>query len=401
MERIVCMQPYSYLVQAEKLFSIDPPIKASIHNQSQQNKENNTIVKKSKKQQYQQENRITRRKAFRNLPPGPPGLPIIGSLLELGSRPNQSLAELAKIHGPLMTLKLGSVTTIVASSPETAKEILHKHDETFSARTVPVAVAAQPNLEATVAWINGDHLWKKKRRSLAHICSLTTDSILSKNFVTKRLQNYSTLYLSEKELFAPRWTLDLQAIRRSSSLSWLQMDNPVYELLMAGSDTSAITMEWVMAELLRNPHELQKVREEILQQIGIERPVKESDIEKLPYLQAVVKETMRLHPTVSLLLPHKAQNDIDVLGYTVPKNTQVLVNAWAIGRDPKSWEKPLEFMPERFIKSSVDYKGRNFEFIPFGAGRRICPGMSLAIRMVNLMLASIIQPLNNCSVARL
>nr|XP_016435349.1 PREDICTED: cytochrome P450 76AD1-like isoform X1 [Nicotiana tabacum] len=173
------------------------------------------------------------------------------------------------------------------------------------------------------------------------------------------------------------------------------------ELLMAGSDTSAITMEWVMAELLRNPHELQKVREEILQQIGIERPVKESDIEKLPYLQAVVKETMRLHPTVSLLLPHKAQNDIDVLGYTVPKNTQVLVNAWAIGRDPKSWEKPLEFMPERFIKSSVDYKGRNFEFIPFGAGRRICPGMSLAIRMVNLMLASIIQPLNNCSVARL
>ncbi|XP_070033813.1 cytochrome P450 76T24-like [Nicotiana tomentosiformis] len=164
------------------------------------------------------------------------------------------------------------------------------------------------------------------------------------------------------------------------------------ELLMAGSDTSAITTEWVMAELLLNPHELQKVREEILQQIGIERPVKESDIEKLPYLQAAVKETMRLHPTVSLLLPHKAQNDVEVLGYIVPKNSQVSVNAWAIGRDPKSWEKPLKFLPERFIKSSVDYKGRDFEFIPFGAGRRICPGMPLAIRMVNLMLASIIQP---------
>ncbi|XP_047261000.1 geraniol 8-hydroxylase-like [Capsicum annuum] len=149
-----------------------------------------------------------------------------------------------------------------------------------------------------------------------------------------------------------------------------------------------------MAELLRKPEELNKVRQEIIQQIGTERPVKESDINKLPYLQAVVKEAMRLHPAVSLLLPHKAQKDIEVLGYTVPKGTQVLVNAWAIGRDPKSWVRPLEFLPERFIESSVDYKGRDFEYIPFGAGRRICPGLPLAIRMVNLMLASIIQPFN-------
>ncbi|CAN4099801.1 unnamed protein product [Withania somnifera] len=147
-----------------------------------------------------------------------------------------------------------------------------------------------------------------------------------------------------------------------------------------------------MAELLRKPEALNKVRQEIIEQIGTERPVKESDIDKLPYLQAVVKEAMRLHPAVSLLLPHRAQNNIEVLGYTVPKDTQVFVNAWAIGRDPKSWERPLEFLPERFIESSVDYKGRDFEFIPFGAGRRICPGLPLAIRMVNLMLASIIQP---------
>ncbi|KAM3308544.1 hypothetical protein P3S67_010288 [Capsicum chacoense] len=147
-----------------------------------------------------------------------------------------------------------------------------------------------------------------------------------------------------------------------------------------------------MAELLRKPEELNKVRQEIIEKIGTERPVKESDIDKLPYLQAIVKETLRLYPAAALLLPHKAQNDIEVLGYTVPKDSQVFVNAWVIGRDPKSWVRPLEFLPERFIESSVNYKGRDFEYIAFGAGRRICPGMPLAIRMVNLMLASIIQP---------
>lgn len=147
-----------------------------------------------------------------------------------------------------------------------------------------------------------------------------------------------------------------------------------------------------MAELLRKPEELNKVRQEIIQQIGTERSVKESDMNKLPYLHAVVKETMRLHSPTPLLLPHKAQHDVEVLGFSVPKDSQVLVNAWAIGRNPKSWERPLEFLPQRFMESSVDYKGTDFEFIPFGAGRRICPGMPLAMRMVNLMLASIIQP---------
>lgn len=146
-----------------------------------------------------------------------------------------------------------------------------------------------------------------------------------------------------------------------------------------------------MAELLRKPKLLRKVREEILQAIGKTSTVRESDFQKLPYLHAVVKETMRLHPAAPLLLPYRAENDTVVLGYTVPKNSQVLVNAWAIGRDPEYWENPSEFRPERFMGCDVDYKGRDFEYIPFGAGRRICPGMPLAIRMVNLMLAAIIQ----------
>ncbi|KAF3627414.1 hypothetical protein FXO38_28778 [Capsicum annuum] len=132
-------------------------------------------------------------KSSRKLPPGPTGLPIIGSLLNLGSRPNRSLAELAKIHGPLMTLKLGSVTTVIASSPETAKEILQKHDKTFSACVVPDAVTAQPNPEATMAWVPADNYGGTREGHVTRRCSLTNGSIHLKNFVTRRLNNLSVI----------------------------------------------------------------------------------------------------------------------------------------------------------------------------------------------------------------
>lgn len=166
------------------------------------------------------------------------------------------------------------------------------------------------------------------------------------------------------------------------------------DLFIAGSDTSAITTEWAMAELIRKPAVLEKARQELLAVIGTERPVQESDIHRLPYLQAIVKETMRLHPAAPLLLTYRAKADVEVLGYIVPKGIQVLVNAWAIGRDPSYWTESMEFEPERFLGSSVDFKGRDFEYIPFGAGRRICPGLPLAVRMVHLMVASLVQSFN-------
>lgn len=146
-----------------------------------------------------------------------------------------------------------------------------------------------------------------------------------------------------------------------------------------------------MAELLQNPDELRKARQELLTIIGTERPVQELDVDKLPYLQAVVKETMRLHPAGPLLLPYKAKADTEVSGYILPKGIQVFVNAWAIARDPNYWVEPTKFRPERFLGSSVHYKGRNFQYIPFGAGRRVCPGMQLGGRMVHLMVASLVQ----------
>ncbi|KAI6706776.1 hypothetical protein NL676_009738 [Syzygium grande] len=166
------------------------------------------------------------------------------------------------------------------------------------------------------------------------------------------------------------------------------------DLFIAGSDTSALTTEWAMAELLRNPSLLQRSRDELVAVIGTGRPVQESDTHHLLYLQAIVKETLRLHPAVPLLLPYISKNNVEVCGYVVPKGMQVLVNAWAIGRDPNYWEDPLLFRPERFLGSNVNYKGRYFEYIPFGAGRRICPGLPLAIRMVHLVVASLIQSFN-------
>ncbi|KAK2989038.1 hypothetical protein RJ640_018827 [Escallonia rubra] len=161
------------------------------------------------------------------------------------------------------------------------------------------------------------------------------------------------------------------------------------ELLTAGTETSASTIEWAMAELMRSPECMTKVREELVREAGQDFP-KESQLSQLPYLQACVKECLRLHPPTPLMLPHRALESCQVMNYTVPKNAQLVVNVWAIGRDPMSWEEPLKFKPERFLSSALDFKGNDFEFLPFGAGRRICPGLPMAARHVPLVLASLI-----------
>ncbi|KAL6348758.1 hypothetical protein AAG906_033414 [Vitis piasezkii] len=176
----------------------------------------------------------------------------------------------------------------------------------------------------------------------------------------------------------------------SNEIERSHMEHLLLDLFVAGTDTTSSTLEWAMAELLHNPEKLLKARMELLQTIGQDKQVKESDITRLPYVQAVVKETFRLHPAIPFLLPRRVEEDTDIKGFTVPKNAQVLVNAWAIGRDPNTWENPNSFVPERFLGLDMDVKGQNFELIPFGAGRRICPGLPLAIRMVHLMLASLI-----------
>ncbi|KAM7493625.1 hypothetical protein LguiB_028234 [Lonicera macranthoides] len=159
---------------------------------------------------------------------------------------------------------------------------------------------------------------------------------------------------------------------------------------MAGTEMSSITTEWAISELIRHPHKMEKLRREIADSVGAKGKIEESEIVGLPYLQAVVKETLRLHLAVPLLLPHKTKKQVTVYGYEIPKDTQVLVNAWAIARDPAHWENPTIFMSYRFLDSELDFKGQDFTFLPFGSGRRICPGVYLAQRVVSLMIASLV-----------
>ncbi|KAL3840420.1 hypothetical protein ACJIZ3_025011 [Penstemon smallii] len=175
-----------------------------------------------------------------------------------------------------------------------------------------------------------------------------------------------------------------------SELSRDDMKHLLMDLFIAGSDTSAGTVEWIMTELLRNPKVMSKAKSELKSVIGENVQVEESDIPNLPYLQAVVKETFRYHPTGSFILRNKGENELEINNFVIPEHAGVLINLCAIGRDPSVWSNPDSFEPDRFLNSEIDYKGHNFELLPFGSGRRICPALPLAHRMVHLMVASLI-----------
>ncbi|CAL1376841.1 unnamed protein product [Linum trigynum] len=450
---------------------------------------------------------LTRKTPSAKLPPGPSRLPIIGNLHMLGDKPHQSLAQLAKIHGPLMSLQLGRVTTIVASSPDTAREILQKHDKVLSDRHVPAAAQvldihkfAMPALPVSPRWrnlrkvcnsyifttqkldMNQDHrrvkvmdLLESVRRHAAErpgealdvgkaafkvSLNALSSTILSMDLADEEEDKSLDIAREFKELvrellgelgkpnlgdyFPVVARLDLQGIQRRSEghltkmLNWfgwvieerrrnLKSESYVstndmldtllamgdtdhddnheeaaatmdplcikylfLDLFVAGTDTTTSTLEWAMTELLRNPNTLAKAKKELDQIIEKDNDLKESDVLRLPYLQAIVKETFRLHPPTPLLFPRKARTDVEIHGFTIPKGARILVNVWAIGRDSTIWDDPISFVPERFLGSKVDVKGNSFELLPFGAGRRICPAQSLASRMLHMMLGSLV-----------
>lgn len=161
----------------------------------------------------------------------------------------------------------------------------------------------------------------------------------------------------------------------------------IMALIIAGTETSAITLEWAISHLLNHPEVLEKARIELEAEVGEERLVEEADVARLPYLKCVISETLRLSPAAPMLLPHVASDDCSVGGYDVPRGTMLLVNAWAIHRDPNLWTDPMSFRPERFENEEADAR----KLIAFGMGRRACPGAGLAQRTVGLTLAALIQ----------
>uniref|UniRef100_A0A5B7BBB0 Putative geraniol 8-hydroxylase-like n=1 Tax=Davidia involucrata TaxID=16924 RepID=A0A5B7BBB0_DAVIN len=439
-------------------------------------------------------NSIRRKSLTAKLPPGPYPFPIIGNIFALGNKPHQSLANLSKIHGPLMSLKLGSITTIVVSSPRIAKEVLQTHDQAFSSRTIPDAAYGVDHHEVSMVWLPVSTKWRNLRKickehlfalqrldasqglrrtkvqqlldyvhescnngqavdigraaftTSLNLLSNTVFSIDMAHYHSSSSQEFKDLvwammeqagkpnfadYIPVLKLIDPQGArrqlkfhfekllamleeiINQRLRERASSVTPL-MYNDVLEALLnicdgndtalslndikhlfldlfaAGADTTSSTLEWAMAELLKSPETMAKARNELKEVIGKDGVVQESDISNLIYLQAVVKEVFRLHPAAPFLLPRRAEADAEICGFRVPKNAQVLVNIWATGRDSSIWSNPDSFVPERFLDCEIDVRGQDFELIPFGAGRRICPGLPLAYRMVHLMLASLL-----------
>ncbi|KAL6193132.1 hypothetical protein ACLB2K_034216 [Fragaria x ananassa] len=249
--------------------------------------------------------------------------------------------------------------------------------------------AGQPNLGDCFPVLKKIDPQGKRRRFTNHY---NTISGLFESVIRQRLEfRKGDDYVASNDMLDT--LIDLREEENEEDLNIPKVIEHLFmALFVAGTETTSATLEWAMAELLHNPKCLSKAKEELDQMIGKGKSIEESDIARLPYLQAVIKETFRLRPVIPMLLPRKAETDVEIGGYIVPKGAQILVNIWAIGRDPSSWDNPNSFMPERFLGSDnqIDVMGQNFELLPFGGGRRICPGLPLAMRMLHLMLGSLI-----------
>ncbi|VFQ58397.1 unnamed protein product [Cuscuta campestris] len=436
----------------------------------------------------------------RNLPPGPLPLPVIGSLHLLGDKPHISISRLSAKYGPVMNLKLGTVNTVVISSPAAAKEALQKQDSYFSAsRGVPDAVRAHDHHHYSVIFLPISPEWRALRKSLTSnmfsgskldanhklrdrkiqdlisYCrkmsrggeavdigreafktslNLLSNTIFSKDLCdpdsdsAKEFKDlvWSILVETGKpnlaDYFPVLGVLDPQGVRRRSSrhlamvlrvfkdlideraaaqgkilvggcgdgrhdddvldsllgigqegeapFSSTQIQHLFADLFIAGTDTSSNTIEWAMSELLRNPETMAKAQSELREVLGKGKMIHETDIPRLPFLQCIVKETFRLHAPSAFLIPRRVEQNLTLFGHTIPKGSQILINIWAIGRDPSVWEAPLAFKPERFLGLGMDFRGQDFELLPFGTGRRMCPGLPMAVRMVHVMLGSLL-----------
>lgn len=235
-------------------------------------------------------------------------------------------------------------------------------------------------------------------------------------FDTGKLENRYAAVQKRRDDFMQAWIDELRAPDDSATpegekvktllqvLLSLQDRDPEYytdkeikslslALLHAGISTSVETMEWAMSLLLNNPHVLTNAQKEIDNLLGSDRLVEEPDLSKLPYLQCIIKETLRMHPAAPLLLPHQSSKDCMVGGYHVPQGTMLLVNVWALQNDPRTWDSPEEFKPERFEGKEMNSRNvkEGLTMMPFGSGRRRCPGENLALRIMGLALASMIQ----------
>ncbi|KAJ4973715.1 hypothetical protein NE237_006889 [Protea cynaroides] len=350
-----------------------------------------------------------------SLPPGPRGLPLVGNLPFLKPDLHKYFSHLSHIYGPIFKLHLGNKLCVVVSSSSLAKEILKDHDATFANHSPPIAAFHTSYGGNDILWSPLGPDWRMMRKGgdktrigaefrkvVGELIALFGKTNVSDMFPILARFDLQGIERKAKELFL--WTdrildsvinerlkmeasqeklskddsqnkdffqilLELKQQDGEATLSMEQLKALLQDAVTAGTETTSVTLEWAFAEIMRNPNIMRKEQEEL-----------------------VVKETLRLHPAAPLLVPHYASQSCTISQFTIPRGTSVFFNIWKIHRDPEGWEDPLEFFPERFLRDNngYDYKGNNFNYLPFGSGRRICVGISLAERMSTYMLASLL-----------
>nr|KJB61440.1 hypothetical protein B456_009G358600 [Gossypium raimondii] len=339
------------------------------------------------------------RNLTQGLIPGPRKLPLIGNLHQLAGPglPHHTLRDLATKYGAIMHLQLGQISTVVVSSAEMAKEIMKTHDIVFANRPVLASAKILTYGCTDIAFTPYGNYWRNLRKictsellnatRVASFQSIREEEVL--NLVeTIKPNEGSAVNLSHK-VFSLSYGITARAAFGKKCKDQEAFISVVTEetkdIFSGGSETSAGAVEWALSEMIKNPRVMTKAQEEVRQVFQGKGNVDETGIHQLKYLKCVIKETLRLHPVIPLLIPRESMKNCVVNGFEIPAKTRVIVNAWAIERDPNHWVEP-----ERFVNSSVDFIGTNFEFIPFGAGRRVCPGILFALPTVELPLAQLL-----------
>ncbi|XP_047964302.1 6,7,8-trihydroxycoumarin synthase-like [Salvia hispanica] len=441
--------------------------------------------------------KISTKNGVVRVPPGPPGLPFTGNLLEIGAASDLPFYfwKLSKKYGPVMRMRIGHVSMLIISSPKLAQEVMKTQDLSFCNRS---KFLGQKRLSYNCTdmvfspynddWremrkISAVHLLSVKKNQsfrpvremevsrmvakiqrlsespeprpvdLSHVAMALGSSLICKIAFGKRYEEdgpefrrfekllndaqaaLMEFYVSDyfpalgwvdrvtgaidrldkvfygldsfyqeliDEHLDPRREkvenediLDVLIKLKEEKLSSIDLDwNRIKALLtdifIAATDTSAASTVWTMTALIKVPKVMRKVQAEIRNLVGNKGKVDEDDIPNLPYLKAVINETFRLYPPAPLLVPRQTIEKCTLEGYQIQPGTVVYVNAWALARDPEYWKDPDEFMPERFLNSNIDVKGKDFGLIPFGSGRRICPGMLMGLSNVELTVANLL-----------
>ncbi|KAL0793110.1 hypothetical protein Bca101_064487 [Brassica carinata] len=390
------------------------------------------------------------KRQFPPLPPGPWGLPILGNLPFLKPELHTYFQGLAKKHGPIFKLWFGSKLAIVVTSSEVAREILRTNDVVLRTTMFP-RILSNARMETSIDLRRGETrrtvryladlaragssvnlgeqiflmilnvvtqmLWGttvgEEERELvgaefSELVTVMNDLLMEPNIsgLAKRMQGpaqrmdrlfdrviHQRLVMDKGSRKGEDFLEVLLTIKEEDEKANFNM-NDVKALLMdmviGSTDTSLHVIEFTMAELLNKPDIMKRAQQELDEVVGKDKIVEESHIPKLPYILAIMKESMRLHPVVPLLIPHRPSETTVVTGFTIPRDSKILINVWAIHRNPDVWENPLEFDPNRFLDKSYDFNGNDFNYIPFGSGRRMCAGIAMGERVVLYNIATLL-----------